>query len=195
MGAKSYPQIACYVTPEQHKALKALAARRGVAITVLLREAVDGLLKPGAGNITDDQQVTAAKASVPEGARERFDKALHRAVELETRRLTARFWDEIHAKVKEIVVTREESLREREQKLEEQRKKLADKERDITTYMSEAEFKRVLACLHPDRPDRSVEQLNEAFKIFNRLTDYIVRMPPTVMRARGWDAATARKKK
>jgi len=39
----------------------------------------------------------------------------------------------------------------------------------IETHMTQEEFNLVRACLHPDKPDRSIEQLTRAFNIFNRL--------------------------
>lgn len=44
MPAKTHRQIACYVTPEQHEALKRLSARTRIGIASFLREAVEHLL-------------------------------------------------------------------------------------------------------------------------------------------------------
>jgi hypothetical protein len=54
MPAKTYRQIACYLMPKAHGALRALSEKSRVPITAYLREAVDDLLaKYSAGNITD----------------------------------------------------------------------------------------------------------------------------------------------
>jgi hypothetical protein len=51
----------------------------------------------------------------------------------------------------------------RELKLYQERNKRLDE------WMTEAEFKLVLGCLHPDRPSRDPEALNKAFVIMKRL--------------------------
>jgi hypothetical protein len=44
MAAKNVRQIACYVNPKQHSALKALSAKTRVPVSAYLREAVDDLI-------------------------------------------------------------------------------------------------------------------------------------------------------
>jgi hypothetical protein len=45
MTAKRYRQVACFLTPAQHEALKRLSARTRVPMQAYLRECVDLLLK------------------------------------------------------------------------------------------------------------------------------------------------------
>lgn len=45
MVATNVRQIACYLTPDQHEALKALSARTRIRMQEFLREAVDDVLK------------------------------------------------------------------------------------------------------------------------------------------------------
>jgi hypothetical protein len=56
--------------------------------------------------------------------------------------------------------------------------------------MTEAEYKAVRACLHPDRaPAEKKDQFTKAFDIFNRLKDTVnYNMPARLRKDRGWAA-------
>lgn len=129
-----------------------------------------------------EKEYAAAGALVPESKRAQFNNAVRRAVDALHTVLQADY----DKRLKEAVGEREEQLREREKLVAADEQRLLDARRDITTYMTEHEFNLVLGSLHPDRPDRAPERLAKAFRIFQRLEGYILKLPPSVMKARGW---------
>jgi ParB-like chromosome segregation protein Spo0J len=95
---------------------------------------------------------------------------------------------DFEARLEKAFAHERKQLRERRERLEEWAESLHDRQRNVTTYMTELEFDLVRGCLHPDRAgsdEKLRERLNKAFEIFNRLKKYIGDSK-RLMRSRGW---------
>lgn len=128
-----------------------------------------------------------AEAAVPEGARAQFKAAVKKAVDAEIARLRRIFESQVEEHVEKRLVQRREKLAAAEREIAEWRDALNDRQRDISTYMSEDEYRLVLGCLHPDRPDRTADRLGKAFEIFQRLERYVAVYSPKALAERGWN--------
>jgi hypothetical protein len=135
--------------------------------------------------------IEAGKAEIrTKSASEKFDSIVNRTVKAINAQLQESFASAVQKKVDVIVAEKLADITRREAKLAEEvesfHRQVIDARRDVTTYMTESEFKLVLGCLHPDQTQRSKERLEKAFHIFNRLTGYIMPLGKAIMRERGW---------
>jgi hypothetical protein len=119
-------------------------------------------------------EVAEEAKTLPESARAK----LERLAEKERKALDARFSIEVEtavkAQVEERVALQKKFYIEKLEKTNELNATLAARLKTLDAWMTEAEFKTVLGCLHPDRqPEDQREKYGKAFQIFKRLEEHL----------------------
>jgi hypothetical protein len=119
-------------------------------------------------------EVEEEAKTLPESARAK----LERLAEKERKALDARFSVEVEtavkAQVEERVALQKEFYIAKLEKTNELNATLAARLKTLDAWMTEAEFKAVLGCLHPDRqPEDQREKYGKAFQIFKRLEGHL----------------------
>jgi hypothetical protein len=95
---------------------------------------------------------------------------------------------QVEDEVKRRLGERQANLEALEEKARAANEAAAQMLASIDTHMSEEEYRLVLGCLHPDRPDRDPKRLAQAFAIFKRLESTVnPKTPIAVLRRRGWE--------
>lgn len=121
-----------------------------------------------------ERQGAEATEQIKEKDRDRFQRLLKKATDAALKKLQASFWATVEEKVKERL--KEEFAKEQERLAAwsdrlEAKKELLDAIRASLTNeygMTEAEYKLILGCLHPDKHSGQEERYNRAFETFRR---------------------------
>ena len=126
-------------------------------------------------------EVAAEMATLPESAKAKLARLADKAVKAYRREFDAEVEKELQKRMEyRFKQFTSEQLADRVAKLDAEREELVveraalhERTKRLDEWMTKAEFKLVLSCLHPDKPDRTKESLEKAFAIFNRLLGHL----------------------
>jgi hypothetical protein len=120
--------------------------------------------------------ITVMRTALPPTRQRDFD----RLVEQQTARIRAELQAQVKAAVEQRAAAEAEALKKERSRFYESTRKAEEAEdryrnlaRGLPALMTREDYKMVLGCLHPDRPDRSPEALHRAFIIFTRLGENV----------------------